>query len=607
MYGDAATAENDFGYGWHPRITGDHSHMPMFVAMAEGKVKGMFAMGQNPAVGGQNAGFQRGRWRKLDWLVVSDLFETETATFWNDAPEVKDGELKHRGHQDRGLPPPRGAGRRDGGQLHQHPAAVQWHDKAADPPGDCRSDIWFTFHLGLRLKELYADSTQPRDQGFLNLTWDYEPDPEDVANWRIKDEPSALKVLKEINGYDVADTASTCRASPTSRTTARPPAAPGSTPASTPSRTRTSSRPAATPDREGDAGRPPGLGLRLAGQPPHHLQPRLGPTRTAQPWTRAQEVGLVGPGQGRPDQKAGMWTGYDVPDFAVTKAPDAPAEPDGIGLDGLQRHRPVHHEGRRQGLALRADRPGRRPAADALRAVRVAGAEPALPEAAEQPGAASTGTSTATSWRRAGDPATRYVLSTYRLTEHHLCGTMSRWLPWLAELQPELFVEISPELAGEKGIANLDLVRVITPRGEITAKALVTRRMRPITIDGKTIHHVGLPWHWGYKGLVTGDVVNDLSLAGRRPERDHPRGQGVRVQRGEGVMAVQLRRPGRQPTGPESTSPRWPSDAAGASRGPMGFFTDTTLCIGCKACEVACKEWNQLPAIDGGVNTLSGD
>jgi formate dehydrogenase major subunit len=121
-------------------------------------------------------------------------------------------------------------------------------------------------------------------------------------------------------------------------------------------------------------------------------------------------------------------------------------------------------------------------------------------------------------WRRAdnmiappGDPRFPHVLSTYRLTEHHLSGTMSRWLPWLAELQPELFVELSPELAKEKGIQNLDFVRISTPRGSIRAKALVTRRMRPLTIAGKVLHHVGLPWHWGYQGVVVGDVVNDLT------------------------------------------------------------------------------------------------
>jgi formate dehydrogenase major subunit len=109
------------------------------------------------------------------------------------------------------------------------------------------------------------------------------------------------------------------------------------------------------------------------------------------------------------------------------------------------------------------------------------------------------------------DPNFPYVITTYRLTEHYLSGAMSRWLPALAELMPELFIEISPELAEEKGIANLDWVRISTPRAQIRAKALVTRRLRPLQIDGRTIHQVGMPWHWGYEGVVTGDVVNELS------------------------------------------------------------------------------------------------
>ena len=125
MYGDAATNENDFGFGWHPRISGDHSHMPMMVAMNEGRVRGMFAMGQNPAVGGQNARYQRMALGKLDWLVVKDNFETETAAFWYKAPEVVDGSSPHRGHPDRGLLLPLGPGRGDGRHLHQHAAPDQ--------------------------------------------------------------------------------------------------------------------------------------------------------------------------------------------------------------------------------------------------------------------------------------------------------------------------------------------------------------------------------------------------------------------------------------------------------------------------------------------------
>ena len=121
-FGDAATKENDYGYDWLPKIVGDHSHMPMFVAMAEGKIKGLMAMGQNPAVGGQNAGYQRRALAKLDWLVVRDLYETETATFWKDSPEAVDGDPEARGDRHRGLPPARGGHRRDGRHLHEHPA-----------------------------------------------------------------------------------------------------------------------------------------------------------------------------------------------------------------------------------------------------------------------------------------------------------------------------------------------------------------------------------------------------------------------------------------------------------------------------------------------------
>jgi formate dehydrogenase major subunit len=110
-----------------------------------------------------------------------------------------------------------------------------------------------------------------------------------------------------------------------------------------------------------------------------------------------------------------------------------------------------------------------------------------------------------------GDADFPLVISTYRLTEHHLSGAMTRWLPWLASLQPELFVEISPELAQERGIRNTDWVTVSTPRAAIECRALVTRRLRPFEILGRTVHQVGMPFHWGYRGIVTGAVVNELT------------------------------------------------------------------------------------------------
>jgi hypothetical protein len=109
-----------------------------------------------------------------------------------------------------------------------------------------------------------------------------------------------------------------------------------------------------------------------------------------------------------------------------------------------------------------------------------------------------------------GDANFPIVVTTYRLTEHHLSGVMSRWVPWLAELQPELFIELSPELAKERGIENTGWVTVSTPRGAIECKALVTRRLRPFQVNGRLVHQAGMPWHWGYRGVVTGAVVNTL-------------------------------------------------------------------------------------------------
>jgi formate dehydrogenase major subunit len=110
-----------------------------------------------------------------------------------------------------------------------------------------------------------------------------------------------------------------------------------------------------------------------------------------------------------------------------------------------------------------------------------------------------------------GDERYPIVLTTYRLTEHHVSGPMSRWLPWLNALQPELFVELSPELAKIRQIANRDWVTIVSARGAIEAKALVTRRVQPFQIRGKRVHQVGLPFHWGYQGAATGSIANDLT------------------------------------------------------------------------------------------------
>jgi formate dehydrogenase major subunit len=515
-FGDAATKENDFGFDWLPQITGDHSHQQLFVEMMQGSVKGFFAVGQNPAVGGQNASLQRKALAKLDWLVVRDLYETETASFWKDAPEVRDGTLRP---QD--IPtevfflPSAGVTEADGG-LTNTQRLVQYHEKAVDPPGDARSDVWFTVHLGLRLKELYKDSTLPRDRPIQALVWDYI-DPRENEPWRINDEPSAHLILKEINGYHW---------SPGGVKAGKPVASftelqdDGSTACGAWIYSGIFAPTAREPDghnfaanRQGDDWVALGWGFSWPANR-RVLYNRASADLQGRPWPKEARLarrfgspGARGYVYWDPAQKT--WAGLDVPDFPAAKPPDARGKPDGVGLethDGVSPfimqadgkgwlYAPV---GLKDGPLPTHYEPFESPLANAVYR------QQANPVAVtwEVPG---------NSYAPVGSPEYPHVCSTYRLTEHHLTGVMSRWVPWLAELMPELFCEISPELAAEVGVANTEFVRVTTPRGSIRAKALVTRRMRPLVVQGRVIHHVGLPWHWGYKGVSTGDVVNDLA------------------------------------------------------------------------------------------------
>lgn len=166
--------------------------------MQKGGIKGFLVIGQNPAVGGQNAEFQREALGTLDWMVVRDFFETETASFWK-RPGVDPQSIKTEVYF-----LPAAVVAECQGTFTNTQRLLQQHDKAVDPPDDARSDQWFTYHLGKRLIALYKNSTNPRDWPIQNLYWAYEK-PEENASWRIKDEPSADLMMREINGYTWAD------------------------------------------------------------------------------------------------------------------------------------------------------------------------------------------------------------------------------------------------------------------------------------------------------------------------------------------------------------------------------------------------------------------
>ena len=496
VYGAAATPENQFGWDWHPKILGDHSHMAMFAAMNAGKVKGMFCVGQNPATS-LNARLDRDALGKLEWLVVKDNWLTETATFWKNAPEIKNGEMKTADIKTEVFFLPATQVAEVEGTFTNTQRLLQFHHKAADAPGDCRSDTWFYYELGKRLKKLYANSTLPRDEGFKNMVWDYEHEDESE---RKKGEPSSAKILKELNGFFTDDPARHCvgfaELKDDGSTTCASWIYSGVLPA--PEKNLADRR---NPDAPGK----PGAQLEWGWAWPANrrvMYNRASADPAGKPWSERKKWVWW-------DAEAKKWVGYDVPDYIATKPPDDKAKPGAAGMDALPGTAP---------FIMRPDGVGWLYAPSGL----VDGPLPAHYEPVESPvqnplykqqssPVYKYWKDNANQLAKAGDPKFPYVITTYRLTEHYLAGAMSRWLPWLTELQPELFVEISPELAQEKGIKNLDWCRITSPRRQVRAKALVTRRMRPFNIDGKVIHQVGMPWHWGYEGVSTGDVVNELT------------------------------------------------------------------------------------------------
>src|SRR5262249_54047331 len=194
-FGEAATQENDFCYDLLPRITGDHSTYPTILGMLDGEVRGFFVLGENPAVGSANSSLHRMAMAKLDWLVVPDLVEIETASFWKDAPEIARGELRTTEIPTEVFLLPAAAHTEKDGSFTNTQRLLQWHHAAVAPAGDRRSELWFFYHLGRLIRSKLAASTDPRDQLLRSLTWDYPTDGPSA-------EPGAEAVLAELNGRD---------------------------------------------------------------------------------------------------------------------------------------------------------------------------------------------------------------------------------------------------------------------------------------------------------------------------------------------------------------------------------------------------------------------
>ena len=493
-YGHAAMKDNDFGFGWLPRVTGDHSHQGYFLEMMDGKVEGLFVMGQNPAVAGPNSRFERKALAKLKWLVVRDLVELETASFWYDSPEIESGELRTEDIETEVFLLPAAGHAEKEGCFTNTQRLIQWHQKAVGPPGDARSEPWFVYHLGRRLKEKARRDPRPRNAGLNALTWDYSL--EGKSN-----DPSVEEVLQEINGCYLPD-----------RTLVKgfvDLKADGSTSCGCWIYSGIFPAPGQNRANERESRDFYGHGWAFSWPSDRRvLYNRASARPDGQPWSERKKLVWW-------DEAQKKWTGLDVPDFTATKPPnykppngaegdaalagDRPfiLHPDGLGwiwapvglADGPL---PTHYE------------PLESPMRNSLYSQQTNPA--AMPK--QRPD---------NQYAKSPDDRFPYVMTTYRLTEHHTSGAMSRTLSHLAELQPDPFCEISHELAAERGIKNGEWVTITSMRGIIEARALVTSRIQPLDVEGNRVQQVGVPYHWGYRGLVKGDIANDLIAISEEP------------------------------------------------------------------------------------------
>ncbi len=497
-FGDAATQANGWYFDQLPRINGDHGTYRTVMDMVDGTVEGYFLLGQNPAVGSAHGRLQRAGMANLRWLVVRDLQLIESAMFWKDGPEVASGELDSADIGTEVFFFPAATHVEKAGTFTQTQRMLQWRHQAIRPPGDCMSELDFLHRLGQRLRERLAGSTDSRDRLLLDLTWDY---PVDDAG-----EVDAEAVLAETNGRHLCGE-------------------------------RTGEPLSSYTEMRADGSTSGGCWIYTGVFADGVNQAARRRPASEQSWV-APEWGWAWPAnrrilynrasadpQGRPwserkayvwwDEEQQRWTGHDVADFPEGRAPAYRPEPGTTGPDGLAGDDP---------FIMQADGKGWLYAPTGL----ADGPLPAHYEPHESPLRNPLYTQQASPTRavyRRGDNPSHpsppeaasevypYVFTTYRLTEHHTAGGMSRWLPYLSELQPEFFCEVSPELARERGLDNGGWATIITARSAVEARVLVTARMRPLHAGGRVIHQIGLPYHWGVGGsgaVAHGDSANDL-------------------------------------------------------------------------------------------------
>jgi formate dehydrogenase major subunit len=456
MYGEKATQQNDFGYAWLPKLdpTQDASWLVLFDEMYKGKFPGFFAWGMNPACSSANAGKVRQALTKLDWMVNVNVFDNETGSFWK-GPGMNPKKIKTEVFQ-----LPCAASMEKEGSISNSGRWMQWRYKATNGPGEAKPDGEIMYDLFKKVRALYEKSKGAFPDPILNLKWDYE------TNGHF----DVHKVAKEINGYDLS--------------TGKLMASFGGLKDDGTTSSGNWLYCASYTEAGNMAARrkktdPTGLGL-------YPEWSWCWPVNRRIIYNRAS-VDLDGNPRNpkRPllkwDSAGKKWVG-DVPDggwppmgaegfYPFIMKPDGVASIFGPGLkDGPF---PEHYE------------PLECPIENNLMSSQRI--NPVIKIFEGGPDTFKT-----------CDPRYPFVCTTYRVTEHWQTGVLTRWLPWLIEAEPQVFCEMSLELAKLRGINNGDKVMVETPRDKIWAVAIVTSRLRPFNIAGNTVHQIGVPWHFGW-------------------------------------------------------------------------------------------------------------
>jgi formate dehydrogenase major subunit len=470
MFGESARADNDWAYDWLPKLDVPlYDIIFAFEMMNKGEMNGYICQGFNPMQAFPDRGKIRRGLGKLKFLITMDPLDTETSRFWEDFGPQNPSDPSKIETEVFQLPTTCFA--EENGSLVNSARWLQWHWKAAEPPGEAKSDIWIMSAIFHRMRELYRKDGGAFPDPLLNVTWDYtdptDPDPEELAkdmNGRalvdLKDATGAATVAagKLLDGFaqlrDDGTTASGCwifsgcyteKGNQMARRDASDPREQGIAPnwawAWPANRRILYNR--ASADLEGKA---------------------WNPKRPIIEWNGSH------------------WTGIDVPDYPPTTKPS-----DGVG--------PFIQNAEGTGRLFARDQMLEGPFPEHYEPFESPLPNPLHPKVSSNPVARVFADDRNDFGTSAEFP---YVGTTYRLTEHFHFWTKHALIN--AVLQPEEFVEIGESLAKEKGIEQGGWVRVSSKRGFIVCKAYVTKRIKPLAVDGKQTHVIGVPLHWGFTG-----------------------------------------------------------------------------------------------------------